>query len=202
MCFILNLEIHHKNPNKKQQKSHVSLYCNKPKWHLTVSLLQARLSNIRHIQWWRPTASFLTEYGFATCISLPVSRLGLTGEERDQVTLMHHGCWRTHMRTPRHTLSHPISLSLSHSDTHMHTPLRELIPLYRSKAPPWPCVIVPLQPASSLLSVWANHLSPKILQPCTIAKGPAEVKQSQSSTFQIKLCVMRYAALSCDKIDW
>lgn len=42
--------------------------------------------------------------------SLSVSRLGLTREERHPVTLMHHGCWRTHMHTPRHRLSHPISL--------------------------------------------------------------------------------------------
>lgn len=164
----------------------------------TISLLQARLSNIRHIQWWRPTDSFIPEYGFKTCISLSVSRLGLTGEERDQVTLMHHGCWRTHMHTPRHPLSHPISLPLSLTHT--------LVSWY-------PCTglkhhrgLVLLRPcnlrAVCCLSLGKSLVSKNKLKPCILAKGLGEVKLWQSSTFHFKLSVMKYPALNCDKIDW
>lgn len=119
---------------------------NSNKLNGSISLFQARLSNIRQIQWWRPTVLFITEYGFATYISLPASRLGLTGEKRDQVTLMHHGCWRTHMHTPHHTLAHPIARSLSFFLSHTPFWVDTLAWL-------WPHVIVPLEPSWSLLSV-------------------------------------------------
>ncbi len=134
-------------------------------------------------------------YIFATCISVSVSRLGLTGEGKDQVTLMHHGCWRTHMHTARHPLSHPISLSLS------HTPLwaDALVRVQTTAEALLYCALATCE--QSAVRLLENHfVSKNKLKPCTIAEGLAEVKQWQGSKFQFKLRVMRYPAVNYDKI--
>lgn len=172
-------------------------------WHWTVTSpidtqqypFRAMLSNIRQIQWWRPTASFIKECAFATCISLSVSRLGLTGEERDQVTLMHHGCWRTHMHTPRNPLSHPISLSHFLS----HTPLwaDTLVRLWSTTAALCYCTLATCEQSA----VWKSLVSKNKLKPCRIAKGLLRVSSGRTVQSIWPQCYEIDPALNCNKID-